>query len=443
MTNISSHLEFVEDAKKQCADWQENAALLNTDPPDVDLREEVNEFCEALQFDNLEDQQQKVEAYIKPAVQKYINSWSKSMSHGHANLLQANQLSSDIDTEIGSIQSDIDSIKADLEELALKKTRLEHDLDQVAKVDRNTQPITVYAKLSYRIFIFGSLIIGIVTAWYYLQTQMQMLYNGNVNYFEQLLYDSGVVVDGFPGVVKMLQVAPEYAVYGLGVVMFLLAGKIISVIYEKLHHSSVFFISVSVICLGAVFGSVVLIGSVSSSSNELALLQAAAVEGNDLLGEACPPPDTPRDGLSASCLIKAENTEKQEKIRDAISQNGFYMILAVLLGEILIGGVAWMLASEYHEKREVEAGRNVSKKGKLGGELIIVERVQGEYQNNISTLKSAAQSLQSSKRVLSDMKQSLPSRSYVSDQRQAILNHQIQLGLSALQKKRHAWARNG
>ena len=163
----------------------------------------------------------------------------------------------------------------------------------------------------------------------------------------------------------------QYILYGLGALSILATGKILNVIYEKLHYSKIFFLSVATL-------AIILSGfSAYYLANDKAFLNTKTYTSTDItqlevkLLKLTKKLDTQNDDLRYNMnkgkstdelqkviknleeqkskldkeLISLKNKSKDMKV-EAIGLDKMMLIL-ILFTEMLIGGTAWMYATDY------------------------------------------------------------------------------------------------
>ncbi len=281
--------------------------------------------------------------------------------------------------------------------------------------------------MSYRVFILGTLIIGILTAWYYLTTQLQMQFAQNPDLIPG--------TNRFPGTIEFLKHKPENLIYGLGVVMFLLAGKVVSVIYEKLDHSRVFFLFCSVLCIVNIFGSIYLISEVSAKTGKLSDLINSEPIFTPQQRILCSRPNA----TQAICTEYAEWKQERDMLQESVGDVRFLMTIIILSAEIFLGSVAWMLASEYHEKRMGESNALARRQKLLEGDLGKTGDDMSKMDTKLASLNSLKGELETVASQLLSLRNTLPTREYIAKQKQILIDQQLQKGVSALLKKKHVW----
>lgn len=422
-----SYDSFVQEIKKQCDVLRSEASQLYVDPPKVDLSAEVDEFCDNLKYLDDDERERKLKDFIRPTVEHEVEKWQSQFSHAQSSLVRLHDLIDDVDREKRSIEVEVSTINQEKSDIKTKRASSERKLDKIRADAVGVKPITPYSKMSYQMFIVGTLIIGILTAWYYLTTQLQVQFAQNPDLIPG--------ADRFPGTIEFLKHKPENLIYGLGVVMFLLAGKVISVVYEKLDHSRAFFLTCATLCLLSIFGSVYLISDVSAKTGRLSDLTNSEPVLTPQQGILCSRPNA----TQSFCSGYAEWQQERDVLQKSIGDIRFLMTMVILSAEIFLGAVAWMLASEYHEKRMGESNTLARKQELMEGELDKSSAEIADLDVKLSSLNSLKGELETVASQLLSLRNSLPTREYISKQKQILIDQQIQKGMSNLLKKKHAW----
>lgn len=422
-----SYETFVQEVKKQCEALRSEASKLYVDPPQVDLSTEVDEFCDSLKYLDDDERERKLKDFIRPTVEHEVEKWQSQFSHAQSSLVRLHDLIDDVDREKRNLEVEVSTINQEKSDLKTKRASSERKLEKIRAEAVGVKPITPYSKMSYQMFIVGTLIIGVLTAWYYLTTQLQVQFAQNPDLIPG--------VDRFPGTIEFLKHKPENLIYGLGVVMFLLAGKVISVIYEKLDHSRVFFLACAALCLISIFGSVYLISDVSAKTGRLADLTNSEPVLTPQQSILCSRPNA----TQAFCTEYTEWQQERDALQESVGDIRFLMTMVILSSEIFLGSVAWMLASEYHEKRMGESNTLARKQELMEGELDKSNAEITDLDAKLSSLNSMKGELETVASQLLSLRNTLPTREYIAKQKQILIDQQLQKGMSNLLKKKHAW----
>jgi hypothetical protein len=422
-----SYEVFVHEVKKQFDSLKEVTADLYATPPSLDLSKEVNEFCETLKYFDDDERERKLKSFIKPSVEHEVEQWQSQFSHSQSSLVRLHDLIDDVDNEKRNLEIEMSALSEEKIDRKTKQDSIEKKLGRVKNNYAGLKPVTAYSKLSYIIFIVGTLLIGILTAWYYLTTQLQIQFAQNPDIIPS---------EEFPGTLEFLSYKPENLIYGLGVVMFLLAGKLISTIYEKFDHNRIFFVTVAALCMATIFSSVYLVSSVSAQASKLEIINANEPDVDPIFGGNCQSSD-------ASQLDECAATVKWQSDKDTVisSLTGtrFYMTIIILVGEVLLGAIAWMLASEYHEKRMGESNSLQRKRTLIEEDFKKSSQDISKIDDKLSHFNSLKSELETVASQLLSLKNSLPTREYIAKQKKILIEQQIQKGMSALLKQKHLW----
>jgi len=423
-----SYQSFIEETRKQCETLRSEASNLYVEPPQVNLSSEVDTFCESLQFVDDDERERRLRDFIRPSVEHEVEKWESQFSHAQSSLVRLHDLIDDVDREKRNLEINIETLNQDKSEKRIKHASVEKKLDTVKADTVNSKPLTAYSKFSYQMFIVGTLIIAVLTAWYYLTTQLQI----------QFSQDPDIIPgsDGkFPGTIEFLKYKPESLIYGLGVVMFLLAGKVISVIYEKINYNNIFFITCSVLALMAVFSSIYLVSSVSSKTSDLTSIINSPPELGPVQRAACSQPNA----TGEACEPYRAWIEQRDSIQSSISGTRFFMTIVILCSEVLLGSIAWMLAAEYHEKRMGESNTLSKRKKLLEADIGKSGSSIKEIDNELASLNGYKGDLETIASQLLSLRGSLPTREYITKQKSILIDQQIQKGMSSLLQKKHGW----
>lgn len=144
----------------------------------------------------------------------------------------------------------------------------------------------------------------------------------------------------------------QYVLYGLGALAILATGKILNIVYEKLHYNRNFFLLVA--------STAVILAGVSAVylANDKAFLNTKAYIAKDLkqveskISDIEPEPGESLSTEDEQIFKKLKQEEKELNIRlgtmkeDAIGLD-MIMLILILFTEIFIGGIAWMYATDY------------------------------------------------------------------------------------------------
>lgn len=413
---MEKYQEVVDDLAK-------SAETLQTEPPAIDLRPELHSHGRALRLTPREQRPAEMRRYVRPLVDGQLQAWRLRLQNAPRLLVNVNNTAEQIAADKSQMERDVASADARLLEYHNEVRRLREREQKIRREGEVLRPATRFSVWSYRILVIGSLLVGIVTAWYYLGMQSQLqAARMNVAYTSTLAF---------------LQSHPEEGIYIFGVVIFLLAGKIISVIHSRLGHPLALFLPVAIIAVGTTLGTVGLIASVSSIQQEMVQLQRSITLANPPgLDQA----DCSVDVTDARCVKIHSLEEQQAGLNNKMAGQGFWMTILVMTAEIFLGAVAWILASEFHEKHG--AAREVLKqKLETVRQQLVGLDEQITQQNELRERASQA-------RVLADrlihqldyLKGKIPGQEFIDRQSQVILDRELNRSAEVLRELEEEWA---
>jgi len=400
-----------------------NAETLQTEPPPIDLRSELRSHGRALRLTSREERPAEMRRYVRPLVDGHLQAWRLGLQNAPRLLVNVNNTAEQISADKSQVERDIASADARLVEFNTEVRRLREREQRVQREGEVLRPATPFSAWSYRILVIGSLLVGIVTAWYYLGMQCQLVAaKMNVPFISTLAF---------------LQSHPEEGIYIFGVVIFLLAGKIISVIHARLGHPLALFLPVAIIAVSTTLGTVGLIASVSSIQQEMVQIQRSITLAN-------PPGLDQADcsvELAESRCVKIRSLEEQlSSANTKMAGQGFWMTILVMSAEIFLGAVAWIMASEFHEKhgaaRAVIHQKLATIREQLAGIADQIKQ-QTELRDRAYQARALADRLI---HQLDHLKGKIPGQEFIDRHYQVVLDREMTRSAEVLRELEEEWA---
>jgi hypothetical protein len=413
---------------------QQAVEPINRSPPVIDLSKDISTYCETLRFTPPEQRQAKLTAFVRPKAEQALSHWRTEVMHGHELLIELHNTIEQIQADKGHAETAIAAARGRVGPEELRRDRLRERDAKLKKELADVRPATSFSRWSYRLLIVGSLLIGLVTAWYYLN--MQVSIQAAKHGFS--ISPAGEAAAGnYSSTIDYLQANPTDWIYAFGVVVFLLAGKIISVIHARLRHPAWLFIVVSLVAVGMTIGTVFLLGSVASLQQDLQHIEKQIQDANPpgLMQVNCSLlPSTP------ICLKISEMTVSKAPITAELAGRSFWMTVLVLLAEILLGAVAWMLASEHHEKHGVERDAMLQRIAANSDEVGTIEKRIADLQQTVTDQEASRGRADMLIQRLKLIQPKIPSETFVHEQCEAVLRELIQQSQVILAEWQHRWA---
>jgi len=87
-----SYETFIKDYKKQYESLKLESQELFVAAPEVNISDEVNDFCESLQFMDDDEREQRLNNFIRPTVEHKVEEWQSNLAHAHGSLVRLNDM---------------------------------------------------------------------------------------------------------------------------------------------------------------------------------------------------------------------------------------------------------------------------------------------------------------------------------------------------------------
>ena len=404
---------------------RDSAFAVNHEPPTIDIRTEVEEFCHSLRDSPRESRPSAVAAYVKPLVHEALGRWQSLMGGCHDLLVKIHDTGKRLEEERTKAELAARSAERQIANDEFEIGRLQEKRRKDETLLSTITAPTWYTRWTYRIMLIGSLLLGIGTVWYYLTIQLQIA--------------AANAGDPSGSALQLLNLHPENFIYIFGAVIFLLAGKAVSVIHAHINHPKWFMIAVCIIATASPVGSAILIGNVSALHQELVQVERAIDAVENPHGFTTLNCSEEPDKSTSSCKKLDDLKDQQRSKSSAVAGQSFWMTILVLLSEIALGSVAWMLASQYHEKHNLEDG---SIRKRIDGAAAQISAfhsqieearrvIEREEHNRVAVDKMIHQ--------LDEVKPRLPSPDNIDRQFQTILDREINRAKAVLARVEYNW----
>lgn len=346
-----------------------------------------------------------MEKHMLRLVESRLEQWRQELRHTPNLYRRLCDTIGEIEAAKTQLKLEIPKAEREIEEIKQQIAGINLEEKNKRNTIARTQPPSSYSVWSYWILIIGSLLVGIVTAWYYLGMQIQLQ-----------AAKMGVPVES---TLEFLHKHPEDGIYGLGVVVFLLTGKIVSEVYKKLNHSIWLFLPVSVSAVATTVGTVILIASISAIQQEMVGIDRNIIQAN--------PPGLLRVNCTANptaqpCVKVKELEIKRTEIGTEMASKSFWMTILVMIAEILLGSAAWMLASEHHEKHG-NTNQTLSKElTEIQHQLSALKEQRKEQEAIINSATEKLQKIEGLLHKFEPLRQHIPGHDYIDRSWQRVID---------------------
>ncbi len=381
-----------------------------SEPPTVDLDTELREHCSSLRHVEPGSQLPQLERHVDSMVDYHLEAWRTTARSWAGLREQADRLHNDFNRDRDQIEATIGTRRDRIEVSEGVVRQNEQELERLGREKTTGKPTGNYARMTNRILIIGSLLVGVLTSWIYYTASARI----------KFLEGGGDLRDFNP--VDFLLSDPTNWIYILGVIVFLLAGKIVSLIHSALKHPRWFFLLVASLALAVTFGTVAMIGNVTNQTTQIAQLERRIVDlerditGGILLGsqvsaeERCSAAGSP-----AACTDLAEAEATIVNTQNGLSANQTWLTLLALLAEIGLGSVAWMRISEYAERDLPHDQHMRDKIDRVKGVIKGAENEITEAEASIADDKSTLGSISRAIATLEALKTRIPGNAGIND----------------------------
>ncbi len=416
---------------------------IETSPPDIDIVADVEEYARSLRPVPQSDRFNDLKNHVKRRIEADLMPWYNRMHGISRNSGQLYDLNNRLEDDRDEIDSRVRSLESAATATRERADNYQSELDRHRYKLTNQQAGTTYSKWTSWILLIGALLIGLLTAYYYTTVigQIRLAQNGG----EYL----GMVPSTFT-TFRFLTADPFNLLYIFGALIFLLAGKLVSIVYSNMGHPN-WMMTVAVgLTISVIVGTVILLGTIQQETNSL---QTAEQELNRLVAQSnrvdfatgdlvdvCSDPQ--RSGAQPVCARRTELEEQKTSMQESIAGYSYLFTIVVMLAEISVGSVAWMYTAKHYEQGEGGRSALREKIEQTGLRKADAEKQVKEHRDEITSLRSVGLDMNELQRKVSTLRAKVLPVEEVSRQFSSIEKQQIELARLKLQKMEDEWQRN-
>ncbi len=365
--------------------------------PEVDIEEDVKNYVEGVAKKPHEEQEYLIKNFIANKVKLVLSQWKSEYR-------QNDEIIENIEDHLKSNSEDTQKINNKINNLRNKEHSVKSELHQNQKfiedVEKNPPKSNLNKKVTLYFLIIVAIGLATLTA-YKFSLAMGDIHSAMHNK-EKL---------------NLLQ----YIIYGFGAFAILASGKIINVIYEKINHNKKYFIIIaSLAVLLSGFSAYYLasdqafLNKKTQIATELTKIENEISDlrnGQESYEEDSENTQTSNNTNNSSELAqleskKAKINKKLDSMKEDVIGLDKTMLILILFTEMLIGGTAWMYATDYSRYAKEEERTHAIKTAKEHiennkKELIKITEEIKALEDDIENLRLETHDLN---RVLADIK---------------------------------------
>jgi len=294
--------------------------------PNIDIEEDVKNYVEGVVKKPEEEREYLVKNFVDNTVRLALSEWKSKYR-------QNDEIIENIENHLKKNDKDTQHLNSQVDNLRKAEKSVKSEIFKDEKFLEDVERNSPKSSLNKRVTLYFLIIVAIGLA--ILTMYKFSLAMGHIK--EEM---SGEDLSAY-----------QYILYGLGAFAILATAKIINVIYEKIYHSKIYFISIAA-------SAVILSGfSVYSLASDQAFLnkKAQLVESKKNIDRKINRLTRGRHHTQSQNSNKLKHlTEKQKRLeqqldnmKDEVIGLDKTMLILILFTEMLIGGTAWMYATDY------------------------------------------------------------------------------------------------
>jgi len=303
--------------------------------PNIDIENDVREYVDGVVNNPSEEQEHLVKQFIKNKVTLSLHDWKSKYR-------QNDEIIENMEKHVLNNDKKIENLEKEKKDLQLKIKKInssKHENEQYIQEYEKVAPTGDINKKFTLIFLITVAVgLAILTA-YKFATAMSAI-------------DIATSGESDISITK-------YILYGLGALAILATGKIINVIYEKIGYNKKFFLTVASLAIILSFVSAYYLASdkaflktkteVTKDINTLKTDIKALEEDLEIEpGETLDDTDIKNQKILEELKVKKKQLEEKEKgMKTEAIELDQAMLILILFTEMLIGGTAWMYATDY------------------------------------------------------------------------------------------------
>jgi hypothetical protein len=425
--NINSYEKLIAEVEQatKAIDWR---------PPHIDISEEIKQHAKNLRFVPIEERRARLIAYLRPQVSQALIGWRNTVGGGSGILTRIHGAMVDIENDLHRAEEATSLAHHRIAEAEEQRKERVAARERLRREEAAIKPVTRYSIWSYRIMIIGALLTAVLTAYFYLDMQVT-LHAASQN----IAIGSGE--GAFKNNIDYLKSNPLDLIWGLGVIIFVMVGKIVSQLHASLKHPAWFFRGVAISAIALTVATGVLMAQVATTQSEVGLIngQISSIQAPDRDNPFAQPLDCGIDPQNARC-VQVRGLENQlPPLKDQLRAYTFWMRLAIIMAEILLGSVAWMLASEHHEKHGIQEGMLQRRQQGIADEIRMIDEAIAENKKLIADAQQARVTGQVLANKFNALQSGIPGEARVQETCNAKLTEQIQRAEMILAELVHQW----
>ena len=365
--------------------------------PEIDIKEEVESYVEGVIKKPEEEREYLIKNFIENKVKLVLSQWKSEYR-------QNDEIIENIEDHLKSNNEDTQKANKKINNLRNREKSVKSELHQNQKFIEDVEKNPPKSNLNKKVTLYFLIIVAVGLAT--LTAYKFSLAMGDIH---SAMHNK-----------EKLSLA-QYIIYGFGAFAILATGKIINVIYEKINHSKKYFIAIATLAILLSGFSAYYLASDQAFLNQKTQLTTDLIKINNEIsdlrngqesyeedsGETQASNNSNDKGELTELLSRKKELEKNLKSmkKDVIGLDETMLIL-ILFTEMLIGGTAWMYATDYSRYVKEEERMHAIKTTKEHiennkNELVNINEEIKKTEDDIENLRLETHDLN---RVLADIK---------------------------------------
>ncbi len=365
--------------------------------PEIDIEEDVKSYVDGVVKKPNEEQEYLIKNFIENKVKLVLSQWKSEYR-------QNDEIIENIEDHLKSNSEDTKKINNKINNLRNKEHSIKSELHQNQKFIEDVEKNPPKSNLNKKVTLYFLIIVAIGLAT--LTAYKFALAMGDIH---SAMHNKEKL--------NLLQ----YIIYGFGAFAILASGKIINVIYEKINHNKKYFITIaSLAILLSGFSAYYLasdqafLNKKTQIATELTKIENEISDlknGQESYEEDSENTQTTNNSSNNNELTqleskKAEIKKKLDSMKEDVIGLDKTMLILILFTEMLIGGTAWMYATDYSRYAKEEERTHAIKTAKEHiennkKELIKITEEIKALEDDVENLRLETHDLN---RVLADIK---------------------------------------
>jgi len=401
--------------------------------PEIDIDDDVRAYIDGVVNNPSDEHEYLVKKFTESKVILALNDWQSKYRQNDEIITNMEDHHASNDKKIEDLEKEKDELQKKLQKVKSEKHENEKHLEDI----NHATPTSDLNKKGTLVFlILVAIGLAVLTA-YKFATAM------------------GAISASIEG--HTIITTSQYILYGLGALAILATGKIINVIYEKLHYNKGFFLSIAILSIVFAGASAYYLADDKAFLNTKTYINSDVPKLQKIFDKSKKKFDEEVDELSYAqskgkpiqdiekrvneLKVKKDKAEKelnsiknrQKSMQsDAISLDKVMLIL-ILFTEMLVGGVAWMYATDY--TRYIKEDKRTHSLDTITKHIANYEEKIVSILSQVTTLEEKIEEIRLENHDLHRVVSNIKTEKEIEDVVKLIIDDETNMALSYLWKK--------